>query len=106
MFSYLLFSTSLLLAFIYSVDSVCICNVRYNGEYCGTQLNRLNGNNNCTRDQYFCGDDNRNKSAVIIKRCSPGNECDVIKNGGQNLRNLKNFNHIFTYLVKKYYNHC
>jgi hypothetical protein len=98
MFHKLVYVSNLLLAFIYSINSECICNVQYNGEYCGTELNRLNNNNDCTRDQYLCGNSNRNRRAVMIKRCSAGNECDVIKNGGKNYRNQeffpKNLNNI------------
>jgi len=76
-------------AFICCVNTGCICNVKKNGEYCGTELNRINRNNDCTRDQYLCGNSNRNRTAVIVKRCSTGNECDVIKYGGISYCNLE-----------------
>ena len=59
----------------------CTCNVRSNGEYCGTELNRINGNQDCARDQYLCGNSNRNKAAVVVKKCRAGFECDVSRNG-------------------------
>lgn len=79
-----LYLSCLLLAVIYGAKTECVCNVRNNGEYCGSQLNRINKNNDCKRDQYFCGNSNRNRSAVVVKQCAKGSECDVIRNGGIN----------------------
>lgn len=61
--------SKLLLAFFCLVMSLlvaqsngtCTCNVSSNGEYCGSELNRINGNQDCTRDQYLCGSSNKNK---------------------------------------------
>lgn len=63
------------------VDAACTCNVGSNGEYCGTELNRINGNNDCARDQYLCGNSNRNKAAVVVKKCARGFECDTARDG-------------------------
>ena len=62
-------------------DAACNCNVQSNGEYCGTELNRLNRNSDCTRDQYMCGPTTRNRAAVVVKKCRPGFECDVSRDG-------------------------
>lgn len=63
------------------VQAACLCNVSSNGEYCGTELNRRNGNNDCARDQYLCGPSNRGKEAIVVKKCARGFECDVSRNG-------------------------
>ena len=64
-----------------AVEAACNCNVRSNGEYCGTELNRINGNNDCARDQYLCGNSNRKRPAVVVKKCLTGYECDVSRDG-------------------------
>jgi len=55
----------------------CLCTVDRDGEYCGTLLNRINNNNDCDRNMYFCGPTNRNGPAVLLTECSAGRECDV-----------------------------
>lgn len=51
-------------------DGACTCNVRSNGEYCGSELNRMNGNQDCARDQYLCGPSNRNKVGINSGHCT------------------------------------
>ncbi|CAG2179318.1 unnamed protein product [Oppiella nova] len=41
-----------------------------------TELNRRNGNNDCEKSIYFCGRNNRNKTAVLLAKCSEESECD------------------------------
>lgn len=70
-------------------EAACVCTVQRNGEYCGSELNRINGNQDCARDQYLCGNSNRNGSAVVVKKCRRGFECDVSREGsGETLRNI------------------
>jgi len=83
---YLIIRILILISIIISPScSECICDVDKNGEYCGTELNRINGNNLCTRDMYYCGDSNRNDRAALLVRCPTGSECDVVRNGGKNI---------------------
>lgn len=68
-----------------NTSGLCTCtNITKMREYCGTELNRANGNQACTRDQYICGRSNWNKQAVIILYCLPGFECDVRLGGLEN----------------------
>jgi hypothetical protein len=55
----------------------CLCGGKKTGKYCGTELNRINGNNDCDRNMYYCGKSNRNKTALLFKSCPTGSECDV-----------------------------
>lgn len=59
------------------VQSRCLCTVKKNGEYCGTELNELNDKNDCPKKMYFCGDTNRDKEAVMLVNCPEKKECDV-----------------------------
>lgn len=60
-----------------SVHSKCLCSVTKNGEYCGTELNALNSENECLKNIYFCGDSNRNREAAQLVQCPQGKECDI-----------------------------
>ncbi len=78
-----IFTIWVVLTVINRSDQECLCNVRFVGEYCGTELNERNGNNECGRHMYFCGKNNLQKEAVLLKSCTrPGYECDVKLNGG------------------------
>ena len=58
-------------------DAKCLCSVKKTGEYCGTELNSLNSENDCPKKMFFCGDNNRDKEAVILVDCPSGKECDI-----------------------------
>jgi hypothetical protein len=78
----LIYLTFLLMIFcVKNSSQECLCSGRRIGEYCGTELNRINGNSDCDRNMYFCGTTNRNKTAVLLKSCPTGRECDVISRG-------------------------
>ena len=54
----------------------CNCFVRIRGEYCGSELNKKNANNECQKDMmYFCGDGNQDKTAVPMIKCKDQTEC-------------------------------
>ena len=55
----------------------CLCTVEKDGEYCGTELNSFNKENSCQKNMYFCGPTNRNKDAIVLVECQPGQECDI-----------------------------
>ncbi|OTF82884.1 hypothetical protein BLA29_013048, partial [Euroglyphus maynei] len=63
------------------IDAACRCNGSNTREYCGTELNRINRNQDCSRDQYLCGPSNRNGQAIVVKKCRRGYECDVEREG-------------------------
>lgn len=67
---------ALLLLFAYSAYGKCICSVTKNGEYCGTDLNQADAENDCPKKMFFCGDSNRNAEAVLLLDCPAGKECD------------------------------
>ncbi|CAG2100614.1 unnamed protein product [Medioppia subpectinata] len=54
----------------------CWCNVRLRGEYCGFELNRRNGNQDCERHIYYCGRNNMNKVAILVARCPDESQCE------------------------------
>ncbi|OTF76992.1 hypothetical protein BLA29_007716 [Euroglyphus maynei] len=64
----------------HTVDEQCICSVKKNGEYCGTELNVLNKENSCPKKMFFCGDSNRNQTAILLVDCPQGQECDILSN--------------------------
>ncbi|CAG2121573.1 unnamed protein product, partial [Medioppia subpectinata] len=76
----ILISVNILIAIIVTLfgksSAECLCNVRLRGEYCGSELNRRNGNNDCEKSIYFCGRNNRNKTAVLLTKCDDESECD------------------------------
>ncbi len=67
---------------IKSSKQECLCSVRWVGEFCGTELNQRNTDNNCTKNMYFCGKSNINKAAVLYKACQKGLTCDIKISGG------------------------
>jgi hypothetical protein len=81
-FSYSIITFVILLMIIKSSKQECLCSVRWVSEFCGTELNRRNSANNCTKDMYFCGKTNINKPAVLYKACQRGLTCDISVSGG------------------------
>lgn len=71
----------LLVAIPNAIEAVCRCSGSSTREYCGTELNRINRNQDCTRDQYLCGPSNRRGQAIVVKKCRQGYECDVQREG-------------------------
>ena len=88
-----------------AIDAVCRCSGSSTREYCGTQLNRINGNQDCSRDQYLCGPSNRGGQAIVVKKCREGYECDVRRDGSSECKSVKkwiNFCFHFSIHIKQY----
>ena len=76
-----LFLLNLLIVFGISLieksSEECLCNTRVRGEYCGTELNRRNGNSDCQPNHmYFCGDGNEGSSPKLLMQCKDEYECE------------------------------
>ena len=100
----LFLSLLLLLQFtIQPAYSRCLCTVTKNGEYCGSELNKLNHANNCPKKMFFCADSNRDKEAVLLVDCPSGKECDI-KSFCKFMFMFNNFQFILSTINSDYYN--